>query len=73
MINYDFLFQAIAKNLPQSEVIESTSVAGPGFVNITLSNKWISKVKETSNGFVFLTPYLSAAILGIVFICAAYS
>lgn len=27
-------------------MIESTSVAGPGFVNIKLSNKWISKVKK---------------------------
>ncbi|THU51982.1 hypothetical protein C4D60_Mb06t36810 [Musa balbisiana] len=41
--NPNSIGQAIAKNLPQSEVIESTSVAGPGFVNITLSNKWISK------------------------------
>ncbi|XP_042424033.1 arginine--tRNA ligase, cytoplasmic-like isoform X1 [Zingiber officinale] len=32
--------QAIAKNLPESEMIESTSVAGPGFVNIKFSNKW---------------------------------
>ena len=36
--------QAIAKNLPASDVIESTSVAGPGFVNIVLSNSWVAKV-----------------------------
>ncbi|KAJ3708936.1 hypothetical protein LUZ61_012641 [Rhynchospora tenuis] len=35
--------QGLARNLPQSEIIESTSVAGPGFVNINLSNNWISK------------------------------
>ncbi|XP_073009338.1 arginine--tRNA ligase, cytoplasmic-like isoform X2 [Typha latifolia] len=35
--------QAIARNLPPSDIIESTSVAGPGFVNIILSNKWVSK------------------------------
>ncbi|KAJ4798185.1 Arginine--tRNA ligase [Rhynchospora pubera] len=35
--------QGLARNLPQSEIIESTSVAGPGFVNINLSNDWISK------------------------------
>ncbi|XP_072980161.1 arginine--tRNA ligase, cytoplasmic-like isoform X1 [Typha angustifolia] len=35
--------QAIAMNLPPSDIIESTSVAGPGFVNIILSNKWVSK------------------------------
>ncbi|XP_050215690.1 arginine--tRNA ligase, cytoplasmic-like [Mercurialis annua] len=35
--------QAIMKNLPQSEVIESCSVAGPGFVNVVLSKNWMSK------------------------------
>ncbi|KAJ4781285.1 Arginine--tRNA ligase [Rhynchospora pubera] len=35
--------QALANNLPPSEIIESTSVAGPGFVNINLSTNWISK------------------------------
>ncbi|OVA08525.1 Arginine-tRNA ligase [Macleaya cordata] len=35
--------QAIMRNLPQSEMIESCSVAGPGFVNIILSDKWIAK------------------------------
>ncbi|KAJ3683089.1 hypothetical protein LUZ60_013316 [Juncus effusus] len=35
--------QALVKNLPQSEIIDSTSVAGPGFVNMNLSTNWISK------------------------------
>lgn len=35
--------QAIMGNLPQSEIIESCSVAGPGFVNIVLSNNWMAK------------------------------
>ncbi|XP_062148458.1 arginine--tRNA ligase, chloroplastic/mitochondrial-like isoform X2 [Alnus glutinosa] len=35
--------QAIIRNLPQSEMIESCSVAGPGFVNVTLSKTWIAK------------------------------
>ncbi|PQQ10662.1 arginine--tRNA ligase cytoplasmic-like isoform X1 [Prunus yedoensis var. nudiflora] len=35
--------QAIMKNLPKSEIIESCSVAGPGFVNVVLSKKWIAK------------------------------
>lgn len=35
--------QAIMSNLPQSEMIESCSVAGPGFVNVVLSNRWIAK------------------------------
>uniref|UniRef100_A0A0D6QSD5 arginine--tRNA ligase n=1 Tax=Araucaria cunninghamii TaxID=56994 RepID=A0A0D6QSD5_ARACU len=35
--------QAIMKNLPQSNMIEKTSVAGPGFVNIVLSNLWIAE------------------------------
>ncbi|KAJ4708553.1 Arginine-tRNA ligase [Melia azedarach] len=36
--------QAIMKNLPPSEMIESCSVAGPGFVNVVLSKKWIAKI-----------------------------
>ncbi|CAK9328276.1 unnamed protein product [Citrullus colocynthis] len=35
--------QAIMKNLPPSEIIESSSVAGPGFVNVVISKNWIAK------------------------------
>ncbi|KAL5768720.1 hypothetical protein ACOSQ2_015503 [Xanthoceras sorbifolium] len=35
--------EAIVKNLPPSEMIESCSVAGPGFVNVVLSKNWIAK------------------------------
>ncbi|XP_010937859.1 arginine--tRNA ligase, cytoplasmic isoform X1 [Elaeis guineensis] len=35
--------QALARNLPPSDIIESTSVAGPGFVNIVLSDKWVAQ------------------------------
>ncbi|KAM7274448.1 hypothetical protein ACFE04_016314 [Oxalis oulophora] len=35
--------RAIMDNLPPSEIIESLSVAGPGFVNVVLSNKWMAK------------------------------
>ncbi|XP_041008553.1 arginine--tRNA ligase, cytoplasmic-like isoform X2 [Juglans microcarpa x Juglans regia] len=35
--------QAIMRNLPQSEMVESCSVAGPGFVNVVLSKNWIAK------------------------------
>jgi arginyl-tRNA synthetase len=41
--NPNAIGQAITKNLPSSDIIESTSVAGPGFVNITLSNRWVAK------------------------------
>ncbi|XP_062230846.1 arginine--tRNA ligase, chloroplastic/mitochondrial-like isoform X2 [Phragmites australis] len=41
--NPNAIGQAIAKNLPPSDIIESTSVAGPGFVNIVLSNRWVAK------------------------------
>ncbi|KAJ8444482.1 hypothetical protein Cgig2_024046 [Carnegiea gigantea] len=37
------LGEAIMKNLPQSDMIESCSVAGPGFVNIVLSKTWLAK------------------------------
>ncbi|XP_009137585.1 arginine--tRNA ligase, cytoplasmic isoform X1 [Brassica rapa] len=39
--------QALLKNLPASEMVESCSVAGPGFVNVILSSKWIAKSIET--------------------------
>lgn len=32
------------RNLPSSEMIESCSVAGPGFVNIVLSKTWLAEV-----------------------------
>ncbi|KAK4763019.1 hypothetical protein SAY86_008787 [Trapa natans] len=35
--------QALMKNIPSSEMIESCSVAGPGFVNVKLSKSWIAK------------------------------
>ncbi|XP_061994271.1 arginine--tRNA ligase, cytoplasmic-like isoform X1 [Rosa rugosa] len=35
--------QAIMGNLPKSEIIESCTVAGPGFVNIVLSKNWMAK------------------------------
>ncbi|KAF9617050.1 hypothetical protein IFM89_033155 [Coptis chinensis] len=38
--------QAIRGNLPETEMIEESSVAGPGFVNIVLSSKWIAKSIE---------------------------
>ncbi|OIW03712.1 hypothetical protein TanjilG_29747 [Lupinus angustifolius] len=37
------LAEAIMKNLPPSEIIESCSVAGPGFVNVVLSKNWIAQ------------------------------
>ncbi|KAK4791819.1 hypothetical protein SAY86_032232 [Trapa natans] len=35
--------QALMKNIPPSEMIESCSVAGPGFVNVKLSKSWVAK------------------------------
>ncbi|KMT03217.1 hypothetical protein BVRB_8g197660 isoform A [Beta vulgaris subsp. vulgaris] len=35
--------EAIMKNLPESEMIESCSIAGPGFVNIVMSRTWLAK------------------------------
>ncbi|CAH9131257.1 unnamed protein product [Cuscuta epithymum] len=35
--------QAIMRNLPQSDIIEKCSIAGPGFVNIVLSRQWIAQ------------------------------
>nr|GLL20621.1 arginine--tRNA ligase, cytoplasmic-like isoform X1 [Ipomoea trifida] len=38
--------QAIMNNLPQSDVIEKCSIAGPGFVNVVLSREWIAQGGE---------------------------
>ncbi|KAL2321346.1 hypothetical protein Fmac_030315 [Flemingia macrophylla] len=35
--------QAIVNNLPPSEMIDSCSVAGPGFVNVVLSKRWLAQ------------------------------
>ncbi|KAI3443697.1 hypothetical protein Pfo_000362 [Paulownia fortunei] len=35
--------QAIMKNLPSSEMIQSCTIAGPGFVNVILSNHWMAR------------------------------
>ncbi|GAB4839006.1 hypothetical protein Ancab_028536 [Ancistrocladus abbreviatus] len=41
--NPNSLGQAVARNLPPSEMIESHSVAGPGFVNVVLSKTLLAK------------------------------
>lgn len=53
--------QAIMKNLPQSEIIESSSVAGPGFVNVVISKNWISKTIQAMliNGIEKWAPRLA--------------
>ncbi|ANM67687.1 Arginyl tRNA synthetase N-terminal domain superfamily [Arabidopsis thaliana x Arabidopsis arenosa] len=38
--------QALVKSLPTSEMVESCSVAGPGFINVVLSAKWMAKSIE---------------------------
>ncbi|KAK9065654.1 hypothetical protein SSX86_015055 [Deinandra increscens subsp. villosa] len=35
--------QAILRNLPTSDMIESCTIAGPGFINVKLSTQWIAK------------------------------
>ncbi|XP_068651959.1 arginine--tRNA ligase, cytoplasmic-like isoform X2 [Aristolochia californica] len=52
--------EALARNLPPSEIVESTSVAKAGFVNIILSNKWIAKSiqKMLVNGIGTWAPVL---------------
>ncbi|RWR88752.1 arginine--tRNA ligase, cytoplasmic isoform X1 [Cinnamomum micranthum f. kanehirae] len=52
--------EAIAGNLPPSEMIESSGVAGAGFVNIFLSRDWIAKSiqKMLLNGIGVWAPIL---------------
>ncbi|KAK9697576.1 hypothetical protein RND81_08G046500 [Saponaria officinalis] len=53
--------EAIMKNLPESEMIESCSVAGPGFVNVVLSKTWLAKSiqKMLTEGIQTWAPKLS--------------
>lgn len=53
--------EAIIKNLPESELIESCSVAGPGFVNVVLSKSWLAKSiqKMLAEGIETWAPKLS--------------
>jgi arginyl-tRNA synthetase len=39
--------EAIAAKIPTGDVIEKVEVAGPGFLNLTLSSSWIDKALET--------------------------
>lgn len=39
--------QAIMSSLPESPMIEKTSIAGPGFVNIVLSSTWLEQRIES--------------------------
>eukprot|EP00252_Welwitschia_mirabilis_P017985 TRINITY_DN4011_c0_g1_i2.p1 TRINITY_DN4011_c0_g1~~TRINITY_DN4011_c0_g1_i2.p1 ORF type:complete len:592 (+),score=132.11 TRINITY_DN4011_c0_g1_i2:303-2078(+) len=52
--------QAIMRNLPECGMIEKMSVAGPGFVNIILSNSWIAERinKMVLNGIDTWAPVL---------------
>ncbi|KAL8120085.1 hypothetical protein AgCh_017276 [Apium graveolens] len=53
--------QALKNNLPTSEMVESLSIAGPGFVNIVLSKQWIAKSiqKMLTDGIEIWAPKLS--------------
>ncbi|KAK9705867.1 hypothetical protein RND81_07G088000 [Saponaria officinalis] len=44
---YFLLFVAIKSNLPESEMVESCSVPGAGFVNVVLSKSWLAKSIQT--------------------------
>ncbi|KAM7515489.1 hypothetical protein LguiA_005072 [Lonicera macranthoides] len=52
--------RALMQNLPPSEIIESCSIAGPGFVNIVLSKDWIAKSihKMLNDGIETMAPRL---------------
>lgn len=38
--------ESLVKNLPQNSVIESTQVAGPGFINVVLKKEWVAQQLE---------------------------
>jgi arginyl-tRNA synthetase len=53
--------QAIQKNLPDSSMVASTSIAGPGFVNVKLSTEWIEQrlLNVLKDGMATWAPILS--------------
>ncbi|CAA7016827.1 unnamed protein product [Microthlaspi erraticum] len=55
------LGQAVVEKLPSSEMVESCSVAKPGFIDIALSTKWIAKSIENMliSGIDIWAPTLS--------------
>lgn len=59
--NPNSIGQAIARNLPSNDIVESTSVAAAGFVNVILSNKWIAEIilNMLQNGIGVWAPVLS--------------
>ncbi len=42
--------QDIVANIPQDAMIEKLEIAGPGFINITLSSEWIANSLDTIRG-----------------------
>ncbi|KAI4377771.1 hypothetical protein MLD38_015349 [Melastoma candidum] len=55
--------EALKNNLPHSDMVRSLEVAGPGFVNVVLSESWISKTihKMLINGIQTWAPRISVA------------
>ncbi|KAL7168016.1 hypothetical protein ACSBR2_038449 [Camellia fascicularis] len=53
--------KAIMNNLPNSEMVDKCSIAGPGFVNVVLSKDWIAKSiqKMLINGIETWSPKLT--------------
>ncbi|KAL1533287.1 arginine--tRNA ligase [Salvia divinorum] len=53
--------QAIKANLPASDMIDESSIAGPGFVNVKLSEQWIAKCIQNMlmDGIEMWAPKLS--------------
>jgi arginyl-tRNA synthetase len=44
------LAQLIVDNLPQSDLVEKTNIAGPGFINFYLNNNWLaSQIEAMAN------------------------
>ncbi|XP_010465248.1 PREDICTED: arginine--tRNA ligase, chloroplastic/mitochondrial-like [Camelina sativa] len=61
--------QAIVTNLPTCDMVESCSVAQPGYVNVVLSAKWMAKSIENMliNGIETWAPTLSVKIAVVDF------
>lgn len=55
------LGEEIANTLPTSEIVDSCSVTGPGFINVAISSDWMAKSIERMlvNGIETWAPSLS--------------
>lgn len=64
--------EAINAALPAHPAVDSTSIAGPGFVNVVISNRWLGERIDAMlvNGITTWAPALSVSLHSAFSNCA---